>query len=86
MAGKPAFPAATTEGTAIAAGDKVTVRFADGAVHVFTIVERNGIPEAGTVSSASPLGKALLGKHGGDDARYRVGEKEFSIRIVTIIS
>ena len=84
MAGKLAISEPVAQNTAIHIGSRVTVRFETGSVREFLIVDRNGSPDTGSVSSDSPLGKALLEHFSGDEVSYRVGEKQFHIRIVAI--
>ena len=68
---------------AIQVGDRVTVRFESGNVYAFLIVERNGNPESGTISSRSPLGKALLGHQTGERVSYEVQGRLMRIEITS---
>jgi transcription elongation GreA/GreB family factor len=63
---------------AVAFGSRVTIERDDGRTQTFTIVgEDEADPKAGTISFASPLARALMGKGVGDVAA--LGEAEVEI-------
>jgi Transcription elongation factor len=62
----------------VAFGSRVTIEREDGRTQTFTIVgEDEADPKAGTISFASPLARALIGKSVGDVTP--VGEAEVAI-------
>lgn len=66
---------------AVGFGSRVTLERADGRVQTFRIVgEDEADPKAGTLSFASPLARALLGKAVGDLAE--VGGQELEITAI----
>lgn len=74
----------TTPYAAAAIGARVKVRLASGAVRAFLLVFDHGNPEVGTISSNSPLGKALLNRCAGETASYRVGSNVFTVTLLAI--
>jgi transcription elongation factor GreA len=68
----------------IRVGSRVCVRDADGAVE-FSIVEpaEADVAEA-RVSAESPLGRALLGRHVGDQVRYRAPGGVLAVTVVEV--
>lgn len=75
---------ATERGEA-ALGTRVTIEYPDARRQSFTIVgEDEADPVNGFVSWASPLGKALLGKHAGDAAMWLRPAGDIEVRIVDV--
>ncbi len=68
----------------IRVGSRVCVRDADGSVE-FSIVEPGeaDVAEA-RVSAESPLGRALLGRHVGDQVRYRAPGGVLAVTVVEV--
>jgi transcription elongation GreA/GreB family factor len=63
--------------TAVHFGSSVSIRRADGRHQTFRIVgEDEADPARGTISHASPLSRALIGKSVGDVARLGTSEVE----------
>lgn len=66
-------------------GSKVTVQYEDGQQKKFTIV---GSPESnpsdGRISNESPVGKALLGKHAGDEVEVLVPKGAIKLKVVSV--
>ncbi len=63
----------------VAFGSKVTIEREDGRVQTFTIVgEDEADPRTGTISFASPLAQALMGKLVGDFAMLASAEVEIT--------
>lgn len=70
-----------TGADAVGFGSRVTLERADGRIQTFRIVgEDEADPKAGTLSFASPLARALLGKAVGDLAE--VGGQELEITAI----
>ncbi len=70
------------EGDTVAAGMVVTMVDEDGDEEEFLLGSREDRPHGlNVVSTQSPLGKALLGRHVGDSVSYAAPAGTFSIRI-----
>ncbi|MCL0061116.1 transcription elongation factor GreA [Dehalococcoidia bacterium] len=66
-------------------GSKVKVRNSDGAEGTYTIVGRTeSNPAEGKISNESPVGKALLGRHVGEEIEIQVPKGLTKLKIVTI--
>ena len=66
-------------------GSRVTVADDDGQQQTYALVgpaEAN--PREGRISNESPLGKALLGAHAGDEVRVAAPEGDIVYKIVTV--
>ncbi|MPZ19670.1 MAG: transcription elongation factor GreA [Luteitalea sp.] len=72
----------------VAFGSTVHVREADGTAQVYTLVmPEDADAERGLVSTASPIGRALVGKEEGDEVRVPTpnGQRLFElVKLVTI--
>lgn len=68
----------------IQVGSRVSLRDADGSVE-FSIVDpaEADLAEA-RVSAESPLGRALLGRHAGDEVRYRAPGGVLAVTVVEV--
>jgi transcription elongation GreA/GreB family factor len=73
---------APTSNTAVAFGSTVTFSRDDGRVQTYTIVgEDEADPKAGSISYASPIARALMGKTVGDVVS--LGEQELEITAIS---
>ena len=68
-----------------AIGSTVTVQHEDGAEETYTIVGHlEADPKAGRISNESPIGKALLGKRAGEDARVAAPAGATKIKVLKV--
>lgn len=68
-----------------AIGSTVTVQHEDGAEETYTIVGHlEADPRAGRISNESPIGKAILGKRSGDDARVAAPAGATKIKVLKV--
>jgi transcription elongation factor GreA len=67
-------------------GSKVTVQLGGSTKHqVFTIVgSAESAPGEGLISNESPIGKALLGKHSGDEVKVEAPSKTQTIKLLKV--
>ncbi len=70
--------------TVIGVGTTVTVRFGDGAEQTVHIGEVADALDQNLVTSDSPLGRALLGHHAGDEVAYDAPDGHTTARIVSL--
>ena len=61
------------------------MRHEDGAEETYTIVGHlEADPRAGRISNESPIGKAILGKRSGDDARVAAPAGATKIKVLKV--
>lgn len=66
-------------------GTKVTVLCPDGTEKTYAIKNtREANPHIGIISDVCPMGKALVGSRVGDSVSYSVGEKRFTVKILSV--
>ena len=66
-------------------GSKVKVRYAEGRDGTYTIVGRTeSDPTEGRISNESPIGKALLGRHVGEEIEVQVPNGLTKLKIMNI--
>lgn len=66
-------------------GAVVTVENEDGEERVYRLVDKDeSDPKRGRISVQSPVGKGLLGKEVGDEARVRVGDRTLEFEITAL--
>jgi transcription elongation factor GreA len=66
-------------------GSKVTIKDEDGEEEHYTIVgAAEAKPSAGRISNESPLGKALLNKHAGEEVEISAPAGVFKVTIISI--
>jgi transcription elongation GreA/GreB family factor len=70
----------------VVVGSQVQISLRGGEIRNFKIVDssNSGMPEQGTISKDSPLGRALLARAVGEKAIYMVGEKLMSAEILSV--
>src|SRR3989338_1261511 len=69
----------------VSLGSKVTVREGNSKPEVYMIVgPAEAHPKEGRISNESPLGKALLGRHPGDEVKVNAPGGSLAFRIVAI--
>ncbi len=75
---------APIDSTRVAMGSHVTVEVDGQEVRLTIVGTTESQPSAGRISQASPVGRALVGKHAGDEAVVRTPGGEVRYRIVAI--
>nr|WP_247614122.1 GreA/GreB family elongation factor [Streptomyces sp. RG38] len=70
--------------TVIGVGTTVTVRFGDGVEQTVHIGEVADALDQNLVTADSPLGRALLGHHAGDEVAYDAPDGHTTARIVSL--
>ena len=71
--------------TVVKFGSKVTILNEDGKEKKYTIVGRaESDPNEGRISNESPVGKALLGKHVGDEVEVDVPKGRIKLKVTAI--
>ena len=71
--------------TVVKFGSKVTIINEDGEEKKYTIVGRaESDPSEGRISNESPVGKALLGKHVGDEVEVDVPKGRIKLKVTAI--
>jgi transcription elongation factor GreA len=65
-------------------GTKVTVQTQEGEVELYTIVgSAEANPSDGKISNESPIGKALLGRHVGEEVEVHAPAGVFRLKILS---
>ena len=76
---------AAAETETVGLGSVVDLRFEDGSVERFRLLgSADGDPAEGTISSLSPLGKAILGATAGETREYHVGSTVHKVVVLAI--
>lgn len=65
-------------------GSRVCVNDADGPVEFSIVVPAEADVAEARVSAESPLGRALLGRHVGDEVRYRAPGGVLAVTVVEV--
>ncbi|MBR5903279.1 MAG: transcription elongation factor GreA [Clostridia bacterium] len=74
----------TAMGKGVGMSSKVTMLI-NGVEREYTIVgSQEANPRAGRLSDESPIGKAILGKHEGDEVKVETPSGVMNVRIITI--
>ena len=69
----------------VKAGSHVKIVLGDNSEHLYTIGHTSEAnPSNGVISDECPIGKALLGAKAGDVISYRVGERDFTVRVLEV--
>ncbi|MDY6911870.1 MAG: transcription elongation factor GreA [Chloroflexota bacterium] len=79
------MPDVKTRSTYVKFGYKVTLLTEDGEEKKYTIVGKpESNPSEGLISNESPVGKALLGKHSGDEVEIEVPKGLIKLKILSV--
>lgn len=70
----------------VAIGSRVSVSLQSGEIRKFKIVDNaeGGVPQEGTISKNSPLGRALIDRATGEKVIYMVGEKLLTAEVTGV--
>ena len=68
----------------IRVGSRVCLRDTDGSVEFSIVVPAEADVAEARVSAESPLGRALLGRHVGDEVRYRAPGGVLTVTVVEV--
>lgn len=75
-----------SEASTVSVGSRVLIHFPDGREQQIEIIENAQAvaPEEGRISKDSPLGRALLGLGGGEQATYVVAGRSFTVLVLQV--